>query len=205
MVDQGVLEMVFNHIDRLRIFNLYGSASTWELVCSLFLQMPAPNHLECLQLLGSTSGHLTCLIITRPTCGALGLDWCTIDLTSPVLTPLTSLYVNLSEENCPSHLFGLVKYSWKNAVPPIDTSLTVQFQVDRPTIFFHSSISICWTSCWLYMGHFTSVKHLIMPPCCGLDLRCDHAHLGFDQRQLWTIIKKKEDRLMCEKCSISSS
>ena len=43
------------------------------------------------------------------------------------------------------------------------------------------------------MGHFTSVKHLIMPPCCGLDLRCDHAHLGFDQRQLWTIIKKKID------------
>jgi hypothetical protein len=40
---QGVLELVFDHIDRLRIFNLYVPASTWELVSSRFLQMPAPN------------------------------------------------------------------------------------------------------------------------------------------------------------------
>ena len=37
----------------------------------------------------------------------------------------------------------------------------------------------------------TLVKHLIVPPRCGLRLRCHHAHLGFDQRQLWAIIEKK--------------
>ena len=40
---QGVLELVFNHIDRLRIFNLQIRVSSWELVCSRFLQLPAPN------------------------------------------------------------------------------------------------------------------------------------------------------------------
>ena len=39
----------------------------------------------------------------------------------------------------------------------------------------------------------TLVKHLIMFPGCGLRLRCDHAQLGFDQRQLWAIIEKRID------------
>jgi hypothetical protein len=39
----------------------------------------------------------------------------------------------------------------------------------------------------------TLVKHLIVPPRCGLRLICYHAHLGFDQRQLWAIIEKKID------------
>ena len=39
----------------------------------------------------------------------------------------------------------------------------------------------------------TLVKQLIVPPRCGLKLRCNHAHAGFDQRQLWAIIEKKMD------------
>jgi hypothetical protein len=39
----------------------------------------------------------------------------------------------------------------------------------------------------------TLVKHLIVSPRCGLHLNCYHAHLGFDQRQLWAIIEKKID------------
>ena len=151
---------------------------------------------------------IPCLIITRPTCGALGLDWCTIDLTSPVLTPLTgtSLYVNLSEENCPSHLIGLVNYSWKNAVPPIDTSLTVQFQVDRPTIF--SSIHPP-----RYVGHHADCTWATSR-VCYIGQRLDHASLlrsGPQVRscspRVWpkTTLDRyqKDDRFMCEKCSIS--
>ena len=37
----------------------------------------------------------------------------------------------------------------------------------------------------------TLVKHLIVPPRCGLRLFCDNAHQGFDQRQLWAIIEKQ--------------
>ena len=58
--------------------------------------------------------------------------------------------------------------------------------------------------------YVTLVKHLIVPPRCDLDLECNDAHLGFDQRQLWAIIEKKIDswaknapyrRLNAETCS----
>ena len=58
----GVLEMVFNHIDRLRIFNVkIATSSSWELVCSRFLQSPAPN-LEFVHVVVDrvcVAGHLT--------------------------------------------------------------------------------------------------------------------------------------------------
>ena len=40
---QGVLELVLKHIDRLRTFNLEVPDSCWDLLCSRFLQLPAPN------------------------------------------------------------------------------------------------------------------------------------------------------------------
>ena len=50
----------------------------------------------------------------------------------------------------------------------------------------------------------TLVDHLIVPPRCGLRLRCYDAHLGFDQQRLWANIEKK-DGFMGELCSESSS
>ena len=138
---------------------------------------------------------IPCLIITRPTCGALGLDWCTIDLTSPVLTPLTSLYFNLSEENDRPTLLDWLnilgrmprpsdRYVFNRAISsgsPNDILPFIHLDMLDIMLTVHGSLHEC----------ATLVEQLIMPPCCGLDLRCDHAHLGFDQRQLWTIIKKK--------------
>jgi hypothetical protein len=92
---QRVLGLVFNHIDRLRIFNLYGLTATWELVCSRFLQLPAPN-IEFVHLMffGDT-GHLTHPLFNNnaPNLQTLSLIRCSVDLTSPVLTSLTDLYV----------------------------------------------------------------------------------------------------------------
>ena len=96
---QGVLELVLNHVDRLRIFNVkIATSSSWELVCSRFLQLPAPN-LEFVHVafdVGVT-GHLTHPLFDNraPNLQSLGLHWGTVDFTSPVLTPLTELYVRL--------------------------------------------------------------------------------------------------------------
>ena len=99
---QGVLELVFDHIDRLRIFNLFVHASSRELVCSRFLQMPAPN-LEFLHIIYEISGqeHLIHPLFNNhaPNLQSLDLDRCTVDFTSSVLKSVTKLHVNLSEEN----------------------------------------------------------------------------------------------------------
>ena len=59
---------------------------------------------------------------------------------------------------------------------------------------FQSSISMNWPSLSVdgpFHECVTLVKHLIVPPRCGLRLFCDNAHQGFDQRQLWAIIEKQ--------------
>jgi F-box-like len=96
---QGVLELVFNHIDRLRIFNLHrgdlDSICQWELVCSRFLQLPAPN-LEFIHVLFSdVAGHLTHPLFDNhaPNLQNVGLSRCSVDFTSPVLTSLIDLFV----------------------------------------------------------------------------------------------------------------
>ena len=191
---QGVLELVFNHIDRLRIFNLHVPVSTWELVCSRFLQMPAPK-LEFMHIFpDGTAGHLTHPLFNNhaPNLQSLGLVRCTVDFTSPVLTPLTELNVDLSEENARPTIL-----CWLNILAgmpslrslrlgqaissgsPNDIFPVIHLELDMLSLIgpLHECVTL--------------VKHLIVPPCCGLRLLCDHAHLGFDQRQLWAIIEKK--------------
>ena len=193
---QGVLELVLNnHMDRLRIFNLSVPVSTWELVSSLF-QSPAPN-LEFIRvfLSGYEAKHLTHPLFANhaPNLQTLGLGRCTVDFTSPVLSPLTELCVDLSEENVhPTlldwlHILGgmpslrsvrlgraISRGSPNNFLPVIHLDALDMLSVD-------ASLYDC----------VTLVKHLIVPLRCGLRLRCDHAHLGFDQQQLWAIIEKK--------------
>ena len=196
---QDVLELVFNYVHRLRIFNLIVPVSTWELVCSRFLSLPAPN-LEFVHVFFmDIAGHLTHPLFDNhaPNLQILGLHRCTIDFTSPVLTSLTELYVNLSEENArPTtlnwlHILGgMPSLQWvrffrafssgspndSDIFPFIHLGALDMLSVDGP---FHECVTL--------------VKHLILPPRCGLRLHCDHAQLGFDQRQLWAIIEKKID------------
>jgi hypothetical protein len=197
---QGVLELVFNHIDRLRIFNLGHDDpdSIWELVCSRFLQLPAPN-LEFMHV-SFVAGHLTHPLFDNhaPNLQNLGLLHCSVDFTSPVLTSLTDLSVRdidqLEGDAVPTVLDwlnilgGMPSLRWVTLVDAISSAPTNDIcpvihldaldmlSVDGP---FHECVTL--------------VKHLIMPPRCGLRLRCDHAHLGLDQRQLWAVIEKKID------------
>ena len=98
---QDVLELVFNHIDRLRMFNFQipaVSASGWELLCSCFLQLPAPNCVVSI-MIGSyyhDTGINRQLLFNHdaPNLQNLQLHRCTIDFTSPILTCLTELYVH---------------------------------------------------------------------------------------------------------------
>ena len=194
---RGVLELVFNHIDRLRIFNLNVPVSTWELVRSRFLQLPAPN-LEFVNVsFLDIAGHLKHPLFDNnaPKLQALGLLRCSVHFTSPVLTPLTELYVNtVGQENTVSVvdwlniLGGMPSLRWVTLIkaisiaprpanetcPVIHLGALNMLSVDGP---FHECVTV--------------VKHLNMPPRCGLRLRCDDVQVGFDQRQLWAIIEKK--------------
>ena len=92
---QGVLELVFNHIDRLRTFNLKISDSCWGLVCSRFLELPAP-HLEFVKIsIVRSAVWMVDPIFNHhaPNLQNLQLHRCTVDFTSPTLTRLTELYV----------------------------------------------------------------------------------------------------------------
>ena len=193
---QGVLELVFKHINRLRIFNLYVESPSWELVCSRFLQLPAPN-LEVFHIFYDTVGHLTHPLFNNhaPNLRSLGLHWCTIDFTSPVLTSLTKLSVNLSEENvCPTILDwlnilgGMPSLQWVHFISAISSG--------SPNDIF-PFIHLNELKMLFVIGPFlecvTLMNHLIVPPRCGLDLTCNDTHLGFDQRQLCAIIEKKID------------
>ena len=195
---QDVLDLVFKHIHRLRIFNLHVPASSWELVCSRFLQMPAPN-LKFINVLDDTAGHLTHPLFGNhaPNLQVLGLHRCTIDFTSSVLTSLTELYVNLSEENARpttlnwlNILGGIPSLRWVrlfraiSSGSPNDTDVFPFIHLDAlDMLIVHGPFHEC----------VTLVRHLIMPPRCGLDLWCNNAHLGFDQRRLWNVIEKKID------------
>ena len=193
---QGVLELVFNHVDRLRIFNLNIPVSTWELVCSRFLHMPAPN-LEFMHVYLYTAAHLTHPLFDNraPNLQSLGLGRLSVDFTSPVLTPLTELDIDCVEENARPTLLD-----WLNILGGMPSLRSVR--LDRaissgsssdifPAIHLDAldmlSVDAPLHEC------VTLVKHLIVPLRCGLRLRCDPAHAGFDQQQLWAIIEKKID------------
>ena len=192
---KGVLELVFNHIDRLRNFIAHVPASSWELVCLRFLQVPAPN-LEIMYIFpDGFAGHLTHPLFDNhaPNLRSIGLRLCTVDFTSPVLTPLTELFVDISQEN------GLPTLSdWLNILGgmPCLRSVHLNRSISRGSpndifpfihldaldmLIVHAPLHEC----------VALLKHLILPPRCGWILSCDHAHEGFDQRQLWAIIEKK--------------
>ena len=191
------LNLVFNHIDRLRIFNLYVPASSWELVCSRFLQLPAPNLKFMLVFLEGFSGHLTHPLFNNhaPKLQSLSLGMFTVDFTSPVLTPLTGLHVDNIQKN--SHPTSL---DWLNILGGMPSLRSVRLS-GAISSGSHSDIFSFIHLDALEMLDVdgpihecvTLVKHLIVPPRCGLYLKCDHARLGFDQRQLWAIIEKKID------------
>ena len=192
---QGVLELVFNHIDRLRIFNAHIPASSWEFVCSRFLNLPAPN-LEMMHVhFDDFAGHLTHPLFDNhaPNLRIFGMSLCTVDLTSPVVTHVTELFVHNSQENGPFtildwlNIFGgmpslrevqlfssISRGSPNDIFPFIHLDALDMLVVDGP---LHECVML--------------VEHLIVPPRCGLSLHCDPAHVGFDQRRLWAIIKKK--------------
>ena len=198
---RGVLKLVFNHTHRLRIFNLHVPVSTWGFVSSRFLQLPVPN-LEFVRVLLEgirVGGHLTHPLFNNqaPNLQSLGLLRCSVDFTSPVLTSLTDLFVrDIERRNAavptaldwlnilrgmPSlrwlTLFDAISSTPANDICPVTHLDALEMlYVDGP---FHESVTL--------------VKHLIMPPRCGLGLRCDYAQLGFDQQQLWDIIEKKVD------------
>ena len=194
---QGVLELVFNHIDRLRIFNVNIRASSWELMCSRFLQLPAPN-LEFMHVFSNIiAGHLAHPLFNNhaPNLQNLCLLRCSVDFTSPVLTSLTELYVRYNTENpvptvlewldilggMPSlrwvTLFNAISSAPANGIcPVIHLGVLEMLSVDAR---FYEGVTL--------------VDHLIVPPRCGLRLCCRGADVGFDQRKLLAIIEKKLD------------
>ena len=168
---QGVLELVFNRIDRLRIFNLHAPNSCWELVRSRFLQLPAPNLEFAHVFFIHMAGHLTHPLFDNhaPNLQNLLLNRCSVDFTSPVLTPLTELYVHtIAQENSLpvldwlNILGGMPSLRWVTLVgaisgaPANDISQAIHLgaldmlSVDGP---FHECVAL--------------VKNLIMPPRCG--------------------------------------
>ena len=69
------------------------------------------------------------------------------------------------------------------------------FQVPRPTLFdiypiIHLAVLDMLPLDGAYHESVKLVEHLIVSPRCGLRLRRNGAHVGFDQRKLCAIIDK---------------
>ena len=206
---QGVLELVFNHIDRLRTFNLEFPESCWDLVCSRFLQLPAPN-LEFVKIVitfgdhpgpGQTRVRRVAQLMHQmfnhhaPNLQNLQLRRCTVDFTSPILTRLTELDVrDISHSRaCPTVLDwinilgGMPTLRWVKLIRAISSSMP---NVIYPIIPLAALEMLSVEDG--FRESVTMIEHLIAPRC-GLKLICDDAHVGSDQRKLWAIIKKKVD------------
>ena len=196
--EQDVLELVFNHIDRLRIFNAHLPASSWELVCSRFLHLPAPNLEFMFVHFYDFAGRLTHPLFNNhaPNLRNFGLSMWAVDFTSPVFLHLTELLLNMSQEN---GLFTIL--DWLNILGGMPSLRSVQLDGLGQATSRGSPIDILpfihldALDILMVQGPFHEcvalVKHLILPPRCGLRLRCGDAHLGSDQRELWAIIKKR--------------
>ena len=203
--NQSVLGLVFNHIDRLRIFNLYCLSYTWDLVCSRFLQLPAPN-IEFVHLMftGDT-GHLTHPLFNNnaPNLQTLSLLRCSVDLTSPVLTSLTELYAREiffdEEDTVPTVLDWLNILGGMPSLRRVDLNHAISSAPAANDIC--PVIHLIALDMLSIVGPFdecvTLVKHLILPPRCGLKLKLRRYYrdVGFDQRQLelCAIIEKRID------------
>ena len=92
----------------------------------------------------------------------------------------------------------MVKYSQRNAIPPMGHSQPSNFERPCPCERYLSSHPSRCAGNAVHRSaisrecYVTLVNHLIVPPRCGLWLHCDHAEVGFDQ-QLLAIIEKRMD------------
>ena len=195
----SVLELVFNHISRLRIFHFRAQTRGWELVRSRFLQQPAPN----LEFLGLTPPFNTISVLKdplfdnyAPMLRNLQLRRCLVDFTSPILAPLTELYVHrtISLHAEPTVL------NWLNILGemPFLRWITIIHAISGstassafPTIHL-TSLEMLSVEGELHET-VTLIGQLIISPRCGLRLCCDRAHIGSHQGKLWAIIEKKMD------------
>ena len=193
---EGVLELVFNHIDRLRIFNLQVPVTSWELVCSRFLHLPAPN-LEFVHIIVPANiGHLTHPLFDNhaPNLRSLGLPRDTVDFTSPVLTLLTELYVNNIANGSPTVLEwlnilrGMPSLRWVTLINAISSAPANDI---CPVVHLRALDMLSLDGSFL--ESVTLVDHLIVPPHCGLRFCSYNAHMGFGQQRLWAIIEKNLD------------
>ena len=206
---QGVLELVLKHIDRLRTFNLEVPDSCWDLLCSRFLQLPAPN-LEFAKIsivfndftrrtrVLKRFAELTHPIFNHhaPNLQNLQLRRCTVDFTSPILTRLTELDVrDIADSSAVptvldwlNILGGMPSLRWVTLIYSISSSIT---NVIYPLIQLAALEMLSVED--EFREIVTLIEHLIAPPLCGLRLICDDAHVGFDQPKLWAMIEKKID------------
>ena len=194
---QNVLELVFNHIDKLRTFNLQVPVSGWELVCSRFLHLPAPNLEFVNVIIASNTRQLTHPLFDHhaPNLQNLQLRRCTVDFTSPILRSLTELYVrDITEASAVptvldwlNILGGMPSLQWVTLMHAISSATTND--IIYPNI--HLNALDMLTLDGALHDCVTLVEHLISPPDCSLRLCCDGAHVGFEQRTLWAIIEKK--------------
>ena len=214
---QGVLELVFNHIDRLRTFNLKVLESCWDLVCLRFLQLPAP-HLEFVKIyiifsdynvgqgrrfrpdFGVAKGFAQLMHPLfnhhAPNLQNLQLPRCIVDFTSPILTHLTELDVRDIAHSSAAPtvldwlniLGGMPSLRWVTLIRAISSSMT---NAIYPIIQLAALEMLSVDD--EFREIVTMIEHLITPPRCGLKLVCDNSHVGFDQRKLWAVIEKKMD------------
>ena len=197
---QGVLELVFNHIDRLRTFNLEVPDSCWDLLCSRFLQLPAP-HLEFVKIYifkrAARLTHLNPIFNHQaPNLQNLQLRRCTVDFASPILTRLTELDVRDISDSGPvptvldwlNFLGGMPSLRWVTLIHAISSPVT---DVIYPIIELAALEMLSVED--EFREIVTLIEHLIAPPRCGLRLDCWEAHVGFDQQKLWALIEEKMD------------
>ena len=196
---QDVLELVFNHVDRLRTFNLQVPLSSWKLVCSRFLQLPAPNleFVNIFIIIGDIRQIRTPHPLFdhyAPNLQNLQLRRCTVDFTSPILTRLTELYVSGIAHSSAvptildwfNILGGMPSLRWVTLIRAISSVMTNDIYPIIPLAALEM-LSVKDG----FQESVTFVEHLIIPPRCGLRLSCDDAHEGFDQRKIWSIVKKR--------------
>ena len=192
---QDVLELVFNHIDKLRVFNVKLPVSSWELVCSRFLQLPAPN-LEYVHV--EATGHVTHPLFDNhaPNLQNLCLSNCTVDFTSSVLTSLTELYVQTNA----SASATVTVLEWLNileGMPSLRWITLIHAISKAPANDICPVVHLRALDMLSVEGPLresvTLVDHLIVPPSCGLRFNSYDVCLGPDQQRLWAIIEKKLD------------
>ena len=180
--------------------------TSWELVCSRFLQLPAPNLEFVCIITESYTGFAPKLTHSlfehhAPNLQSLQLHQCMVDFTkftSPILTSLTELYIYgifFGESAFPTVLdrlnifSGMPSLRWVVLVRAISSATTI---VTSSYPIIHLTALNMLSVEGSIEESVSLVEHLIAPRC-GLRLRCDGVQLGSDLGRLWAIIEKKLD------------